>query len=140
MKKVIITILSLALSSLSLISACAFTEDSLAPEGAGLLYMYTSDVRSAISISSKTATCKSTIVASNSVTKIVVTQKLQRKSGDEWTTVTTWSKTSTISTVVFKNTKSSLSAGTYRTRTVAKIYKGSDYETVSANSVTAKVS
>lgn len=140
MKKFIATLLSLVLLSLPLVTACAATEDYLVPEETELPYQYTSDIRSTISISSKTATCKSVITASSSVSKIVITQKLQKKSGAEWTTVTKWSETVSSSAVIYKNSKGSLSSGTYRTRTVAKVYKGSNYETVTNNSSTATVS
>jgi hypothetical protein len=140
MKKIIATLLSLVLLSLPLVTACAVTEDYLVPEETELPYQYTSLIKSTISISSKTATCKSTISASSSVSKIVITQKLQKKSGDEWTTVTSWSETVSSSAAIYKNSKGSLSSGTYRTRTVAKVYKGSDYETVTNNSSSATVS
>lgn len=102
-----------------------------------LCYLYTNSVSSNISISSKTATCKSTIVGQSGVTtKIVITQRLQKKVDGSWTNVKSWTNTYNQTSAVFTNTKSSLASGTYRTRTIAKVYKGTAYETVTANSTT----
>ena len=103
----------------------------------GLYYLYTTNVSSDISISSKKATCKSTVVGQSGVTtKIVITQRLQKKVDGSWTNVKSWTNTYNQTSAVFTNTKASLASGTYRTRTIAKVYKGSDYETIYANSVT----
>jgi len=97
-------------------------------------YQYTNSVSANLSIASKTATCRSTVVGKSGVTKIVLTQYMQKYVNGSWTNVSTWNKTVNTYVVSFTNTKSSLSSGTYRTRTVAKVYKNNNYETVSANS------
>lgn len=138
MKKLLSLALILVISlSASIISVSAETTND--DYGIMPYYAYTTTLNSDLSISSKTATCKSVIVGSPGVTKIVVTQKLQKKVSGEWTNVKTWTKTYTTATASFTNTKSSLSAGTYRTRTVAKIYNGSAYETVSGNSTSKTI-
>ena len=79
------------------------------------------------------------IYANSYVTKIALTQYLQKKVNGSWTNIKTWSKTVNTYVISYTNTKSSLSSGTYRTRTVAKVYKNSSYETVSSNSSTVQI-
>ena len=138
MKKIVLFVMTLAIISTSFVNVYA-NDDEREPI-AGVRYSYTNTISSRIGVSGKTATCKSIIVAVSSVTKIVVTQKLQKKVSGEWTNVKTWSKTFNSFTATYTNSKSSLSSGTYRTRTVAKVYKNSNYETVSANSSSISVS
>lgn len=116
------------------------SEDDTRDDDVILRYEYVSYINSTLKIISKTATCKSIITGRSGVTKIIVTQKLQKKVSGEWTNVKTWSKTANTSATSFTNSKSSLSSGTYRTRTVAKVYKNSNYETVSKNSDSVKIS
>ena len=73
------------------------------------------------------------------VTKISFTQKLQKKVNSEWTNIKTWSKTVNSNFVSFTNKKSSLSSGTYRTRTEAKVYKNSNCESVIKNSTSVTI-
>ena len=102
-------------------------------------YAYTVSVSANLSINSNTATCRSTVYANSYVTKIALTQYLQKKVNGSWTNIKTWSKTVNTYVISYTNTKSSLSSGTYRTRTVAKVYKHSSYETVSSNSSTVQI-
>ena len=105
-----------------------FTED----------YKYTLNISNSMSISNKTASCMSTVMGSSSkATKIVVTQTLEKKSGGSWTRVTSWTKTFNTYAAIYSTSKSSLSSGTYRLKTVAKVYKGSAYETITIYSKTA---
>ena len=130
--------MTLAIISTSFVNVYAI-DDEREPI-TGERYSYTNTISSRIGVSGKTATCKSIIVAVSSVTKIVVTQKLQKKVSGEWTNVKTWSKTFNSFTATYTNSKDSLSSGTYRTRTVAKVYKNSNYESVSANSSSISIS
>ena len=140
MKKLITLFLTLALLSLSLVNAYAAAEKpSFGDYEISPCYLYTTKLTSSLTISSKSGTCKSTIIAQSGVTKIVVSQKLQKKVEGAWENVSTWKKTYTTYIATYTNTKSSLSSGTYRTRTVAKVYKGSDYEQISANSTTVNI-
>ncbi|MCT6520505.1 hypothetical protein NR913_05540 [Ruminococcus bicirculans] len=101
-------------------------------------YAYTNRIESTLSISSKNATCKSTVQGSSkTVTKIVVKQTLQYKSGTKWLNVTSWVKTVNTFSLRFNNTKYNIGSGTYRVKTVAKVYKGSAYETITIYSKTA---
>ena len=138
MKKILCLVLAMVTMLSCSTGVFALSNDKSVNEEAGLFYLYTSSVSSTISISSKTATCKSTVVGKSGVTtKIVITQRLQKKSGDSWTSVQSWTKTFNQTSAVYTNTKSSLASGTYRTRTIAKVYKGTAYETVTVNSSTA---
>lgn len=93
-------------------------------------YLYTTSLSSQLLISGKTAICISDINGFTGVaTKIVVTQVLQKKSGSKWNMVIKWSKTVNSSFCNFSNT-ASVSSGTYRVKTVAKVYKGTKYETI----------
>lgn len=140
MKKCLTVLLAAAMLSTSLF--CVNAADLETPIDEEIIeeYAYTLNVYSEISASSNTATCRSTVIGKSGVTKIVVSQKLQKKVDGTWTNIKKWTKTVTSVSTTFTNTKSSLSSGTYRTRTVAKVYKGNDYETVSANSTTVKIS
>lgn len=134
MKKIIslITVGFMLVTSVALVNAT--DSDMPIDEEITFKYVYTRSVYAYLSISAKTATCKSIVKGDSDVTKIAITQKLQKKTSGEWKTVVKWSKTFNTYTATFINSKASLSSGTYRTRTVAKVYKGSAYETVSDNS------
>ena len=132
MKRIVLLAVILAMMSVSVFGVYALDEERESREGEK--YAYTSIVNSNITKSGKTATCKSTIIAVSSVTKIVVTQKLQKKVSGKWTNVKTWSKTFNSFTATYTNIKGSLSSGAYRTRTIAKVYKNSNYESISTNS------
>lgn len=138
MKKILAVILAMVTMLSCSTGVFVLSEEKSVKEEAGLFYLYTSKVTSNISISSKTATCKSVVTGIiGTTTKIVITQRLQKKSGDTWTNVQSWTKTVNGYTTSFTNSKSSLASGTYRTRTVAKVYKGTAYETITVNSSTA---
>ena len=101
-------------------------------------YSYTDKISSDMSISNNTATCKSVVRGDTSLaTKIVITQTLQKKNGNSWTYVTSWSKTYNTWYAIYTTSKSSLSSGTYRLKTVAKVYSGNNYETITVYSGTA---
>ena len=101
-------------------------------------YSYTDKISSDMSISNNTATCKSVVRGDTSLaTKIVITQTLQKKNGNSWTYVTSWSKTYNTWYAIYTTSKSSLSSGTYRLKTVAKVYSGNNYETITVYSYTA---
>lgn len=78
---------------------------------------YTSD----LSISGTTATCTSR-ASGDDVKSITATQTLQKKSGSNWVAVSgaNWTKTVSISMLTMSNTKTGLSSGTYRLKTVFK--------------------
>ena len=92
--------------------------------------LYTDSASSTLTIAGTTATCKSTAVGyANVTTKIVMEQTLQKKtSSGTWSKITSWSETDTGYKGSATNTKSSLSSGTYRLKTVFTVYAGNDYE------------
>ena len=76
---------------------------------------------SSLVISGTTATCKSSYNDWQTVSKIVIVQSLEKQSFLwSWSTVGgEWTKTSTnVANVSFTNTKSGLSSGTYRVKSV----------------------
>lgn len=95
-------------------------------------YSYTNDCTSELSISGTTATCKSSVTGYyNQTTKIVIKQTLQKKnSSGTWDDVCSWSDTIYNYQGSLTNTKSSLSSGTYRLKTVATVYAGTEHETI----------
>ena len=118
-------------------SAYALEVDSVIDEQVEPQYVYTSRITSSLSISSKTATCKSVVNGyPDKVTKITVTQELQKKSGSTWTSIYGRGKTVFTSNTSYVQTYSSLDSGTYRVKTIAKVYSGTSYETVTAYSST----
>ena len=95
-------------------------------------YSYTRECSSDLSISEKTATCESSVTGYyNKITKIVVNQTLQKKnSSGDWEYVCNWYDTIYNYYGSLTNTKSSLSSGTYRLKTVATVYAGTEHETI----------
>ena len=118
------------------ISAYASTTDDIG-DTPTTYYLYTISTSSVLSFSGSTATCKSTVCGMNGyVTKIVFTQKLQKKVDGSWTTIKTWTTTKNQTSASVVNSKSSMSTGTYRLKTSAKVYNGTAYETVTSTSTT----
>lgn len=94
-------------------------------------YLYTDRASSYLTISGDKASCKSTIYGISGVTtKIEVTQTLQVKDGLSWRKVTDWSETFDNWYCSYPNSYSPIGSGTYRVKTVAKVYKGTAYETI----------
>ncbi|MDE5770198.1 MAG: hypothetical protein K2I06_01020 [Ruminococcus sp.] len=95
-------------------------------------YSYAYDCISELSISGTTATCKSSVIGySDKTTKIVINQTLQKKnSSGDWEYVYSWYDTIYNYKGSLTNTKSSLSSGTYRLKTVATVYAGTEHETI----------
>lgn len=93
-------------------------------------YSYTNYASSSLSISDNEATCISSVSAKSTATKITATQYLEKKNGTTWSTVSggTWSDSANGISLNMFNSKSNLSSGTYRLRTVIKVYSGTSYE------------
>ena len=127
MKKSIIAIL-LALSVLlsAGISVCAYSgENTVSPYD-----LYTYSVKSTLIISGKTAYCESVIKGDRTVTQIYATQYLEKKNGDKWETVDSWSDSTNGNSLTMSNSKDNLDRGTYHVRTVGTVYSGSKSEPV----------
>ena len=100
-------------------------------------YQYTSSISNDLYISNNKATCKSTVFGFSGIaTKVEITQTLQKKSGSSWNFYTSWVKNYYTWYGMLQTTKSGLSSGTYRLKTVAKVYKGNSYETITVYSNT----
>lgn len=118
MKKVFSLMMSLLLcfSFPVTASAKAVLVDAVQP-----LYEMANEATSTLSINGTTATCKSTLSGNSDVTKIVAVQTLE-KQGFLWIwgtyDDTTWTKTVYSNTITMSNTKTGLSSGKYRLKTV----------------------
>ncbi len=113
-------------------SAAVIDEETVSP-----MYTYASKVTSTIKIVSKVATCISQVSGKTGVTKIVITQRLQRLEGTSWVNIQSWTKTVNSDYATFTNQSGTLVSDTYRTRTIAKVYSGTAYETIRLNSTSA---
>lgn len=118
------------------LTVSAVDETTAVDNGISLYYAYTQSITSRLSISNRKASCTSIVTGNSSkVTKISVTQTLQKSTGSNWRTVISSSKTSYTSVCSLLNTFS-VSSGKFRLKTVAKVYNGSNYETLTAYSST----
>ena len=135
MKKLLSLLTTVVLMLCFSVSAFALEEEPPVPDDPVEPYMYTQAITSSLSISGNTATCVSQVIGKpGQVTLITITQKLQKKSGSDWTTVATWTKSYPPNTAVYINTKSGLSSGTYRVFTSAAVYHNTFPEFVTAYS------
>ena len=138
MKRILSLLLATVLSLSTSISVFAEPEPDLPAEPEITEdYQYTSSIISDLAISNHTANCLSTVMGfSGLVTKIEVKQTLQRQIGSSWDYVASWDKTFNSWYAIYNTSKSSLVSGTYRLRTIAKVYSGSNYETIKVFSYT----
>ena len=139
MKRIIAILLSLLMATGMCITAFAEPGEET-PIDIEIIeeYQYTNSISSDMSISNNTASCKSVVRGfSGLATKVVIKQTLQKKSGNSWINVTSWNKTFNSWLAIYTTSKSSLSSGTYRLKTVAKVYSGNSYETITVYSSTA---
>lgn len=138
MKKLISLALA-ALLSFNTIFVVSADPDPESPVEPGIIeeYQYTHSISSSLYISNNTASCESLVVGfSNLVTRIEITQTLQKKSGNSWNFYTSWVKNYYNTYGHLSTTKTGLSSGTYRLKTVAKVYSGNSYETITVYSST----
>lgn len=138
MKKAISAVLSLAMifsSGLSLYAKGDYDvpEDEIITED----YLYTRQISNYLSISDHTASCLSNVVGySNLTTKIRIEMTLQKKNGSSWSDKVIFTNIYNTWTAVYLMHKSDLQSGTYRLKTVAKVYSGNNYETITKYSNT----
>lgn len=105
-------------------------------------YVYTNSIASTLGISDGEASCRTTIYGiSGTTSKIEVTQYLEKKNGNSWEEVTHWTETYYSWWCNFTNSYTITESGTYRLRSEAKVYSGSNYENVDITSKekTAKI-
>ncbi len=118
MKKVISMLMCLLLCFLFPITSSA---ETVSHNGFQPYYEKASEAKSELIINGTTATCKSTLRGGPDVTKIVAVQTLE-KQGFLWSwdtyDDTEWTKTVYSNTLTMSNTKTGLSGGKYRLKTV----------------------
>ncbi len=135
MKKLISCLVALlmccSIGSISM-SAAVIPDGSIAAP----YYLYTNSITTTLSVSSNNeASCRTTISGnSDTATKIVVTQYLEKKNGNSWDEVTKWTDTFNSWWCNCTNSYTITESGTYRLRSVAKVYSGSKYENVDITS------
>lgn len=93
-------------------------------------YAYTTSVTSTLNISNGTAYCKSSAKGNSTVTQIDGIQYLEKKNGDNWDIVDSWSDSSSRNSLNMSNSKDNIGSGTFRVRTVFTVYSGSSSEVV----------
>ena len=130
---------ALLLMFMALFTILGFTVNAVEPR-----YTYTTSATSTITNSSSNSSkvyCTATLKGNSTITKIEATQYLEKKNGTTWSTVNgcVWSNSSNRNSLTMSNSKSNLSSGTYRVRTVFKVYSGNNYETVEKVSSEATV-
>lgn len=103
-------------------------------------YAHTTSVTSMLTISNRTATCISTAQGDSTVTSIYGTQYLEKKNGDKWDYVNSWSAHTSSNHLVMNNTEYDLEDGTYHLRTSFTVYSGSSSETIEKTSSEKTVS
>jgi len=134
MKQIISIILAISISLVLTIPIYATDHKSISSEKETIQsrYAYTTTVSSSLTISSGVASCKSTAVGNSNVIKIKATQCLEKKNGNNWSSVSggIWTDSSDGNFFTTTNTKSALPSGTYRVRTIFIVYTQSDYEQV----------
>ncbi|WP_028509276.1 hypothetical protein [Ruminococcus sp. NK3A76] len=138
MKKIISAILSLVL--VFNCGSAAFAEgeyDTHEDEITTEEYIYTRQISNYLSISNNTASCLSTVMGYPDVTtKIRIEQILQKKNGSSWSNKVYFINTYNTYIAIYSTQKSDLQSGTYRLKTIAKVYSGDDYETITKYSNT----
>ena len=93
-------------------------------------YAYTTSVTSTLTISNGTAYCKSSAKGNSTVTKIDGIQYLEKKNGDKWEVIDSWSDSLSRNSLNMSNSKDNISSGTYRVKAVFTVYSGSSSEVV----------
>lgn len=93
-------------------------------------YVYTTGGNSSLSFSGSTATCKSYVNGNGNCTKIVATQRLQKKTLWWWSDVETWDRTVNGRSVSMNHTATVTKSGTYRVIIEATVYVDGDSEDV----------
>ena len=100
-------------------------------------FKYTFSINNSVSISGNIASCKSVVEGFYGVaTKIVVSHTLQKKNGSTWSDVASWNKTFYDWCVIYGTTSPAQGHGDYRMKTVARVYSGSNYETITVYGLT----
>lgn len=132
-RKMLSFILAMAVSTICLI--CGTASAAYIPPDSPQ-YNYTQSCSSELSFSGSTATCRSVATGYiNQTTKIIFFQILQKKNvSGGWDDIDSWTSIVNNYKGSVTKTKSGLSSGTYRLKTVFTVYAGSSYEVINKNS------
>ena len=127
-----------AVGTVACADAVSNTDDVISPA-----YEYADSVSSRLYISEQTATCRSDADGCN-VVSITVEQTLEKHSGWFWiwnsVDGASWTKTVNLNSISMSNTKSGLSSGTYRLKSVFTLTSSSGKtETITVYSDEKKV-
>ena len=71
------------------------------------------------------------------ILRFITSQEVIDKERDVLIAILSWSKTFNSWYAMYSTSKSSLSSGTYRLKTVARVYSGNSYETITIYSSSA---
>ncbi len=94
-----------------------------------------------LSITGTTATCISSVQGYSNVTRVEIDQYLEKRSFLLfWNEVKSWSDSTLKNTLTLNKEATGLESGTYRVRTVFRVYVGNTYEEIEVKSGTATVS
>lgn len=128
MKKTI----SLCVMIVVMLSMFTFGVYATTSDNAGLRYLYTSSCYSALTINGSTATCDSEVKGYYGITtKIEIKQSFEKLlSNGWWQRLKSWDGTFYSYHASMYNTTTVTSSGTYHVRTSAKVYSGSNYESI----------
>ena len=118
-RKLVSAIIAAVMSVTLSVTSYAESGKSDNSNGISVMNIICESCTSNLSISGTTATCTSRATGDD-VKSITATQTLQKKSGSSWVAVTgaSWTKTTSISSLYMSNSKSGLSSGTYRLKSV----------------------
>ncbi len=132
MNRLICLILATVLSmSAFAVSASAYNEqNTVLAETVKPMYLYTNLVSTYLYINGSNAACTSTVRGKSTATKIEATQYLEKKVLWWWNEVEHWDKTVNDNYLNMNNSNDNLESGTYRVRTVATVYNGTNSELV----------
>ena len=139
MKRLIAGILSFVMTFGGAIPVYA-EPDLEVPEEPGITeeYQYTVNVTPTFSITNKKAECKTVVLGiSGTATQIDISMILQKKVNGTWYYDSTWYRSFNSWYAMYTTTKSPLSSGTYRLKSVVRVHNGSDYETITVYSTSA---
>lgn len=122
MKKRLFALLTISMALLMFLGVTVYAVEAR--------YAYTTSVTSTLNISNGTAYCKSSAKGNSTVTQIDGIQYLEKKNGDNWDIVASWSDSSSRNSLNMSNSKDNIGSGTFRVRTVFTVYSGSSSEVV----------
>lgn len=126
---------------LAVVMLFTFSSASVFASDVMLFADYGSAATSYLSLNGTTATCKSTFPTEPTVKSITITQTLEKSTLWWWDEINTWERTFNQSSATYTNSRSSLSSGTYRVKSVFTVTATNGAsETITVYSAEKKVS